>query len=100
MTFIIFGIFNLAVAHNHGESNEASEQVIYVKGMVCAFCAQGIERRFKGEPEISNINVELSDHKVTLSFNPGMSMDEKRIEKLLKAAGYSVDRERMSQKSL
>ncbi len=75
-------------------STEAQEKTVFVKGMVCAFCAQGIERRFSGEPEIENIAVDLSNHQVTLRFKPGQRMDDQRIASLLKAAGYSVDAQR------
>lgn len=83
--------FNSFADHHGGES---TEKVVFVKGMVCAFCAQGIEKRFTKEPEIEAIKVELEQHRVTLNFRPGKMMDDERIASLLQAAGYSVDESR------
>jgi periplasmic mercuric ion binding protein len=73
------------------DHHQSSEKVVFVKGMVCAFCAQGIERRFTKEPEIEAIKVELEQHRVTLNFKAGKMMDDERIASILKAAGYTVD---------
>lgn len=78
-------------------AQEAEKEIVYVKGMVCAFCAQGIERRFKREEEIKDILVELEDHKVTLVYHPGKSLDRERISSLLRSAGYSLDSDRHEQ---
>lgn len=81
--------FSLIADHHGGSKDE--EKIVYVNGMVCAFCAQGIERNFKREKAISDIKVELEDHKVTLSFKPGKTLSENRIAEILEAAGYTVD---------
>ncbi len=73
---------------------EVTEKTVFVKGMVCAFCAQGIERQFSDQPELEGINVDLPNHKVVLKFKPGQSMSDETIASLLEAAGYSVDASR------
>ena len=62
-----------------------------VKGMVCSFCAQGIEKKFKGEEAVSKIDVKLEQHLVTLSIRDGKSIAYAQIQKLLQDAGYTVD---------
>lgn len=76
------------------QSALAAEQTVFVKGMVCAFCAQGIEKSFMKEPEIEKVSVQLEDHKVTLTYKEGKKMESSRIAALLETSGYSVDETR------
>lgn len=59
-----------------------------VKGMVCAFCAQGIEKNFLKQPEVSRVEVSLENKYVKLFFKEGKTLDKEKIEKILKEAGY------------
>lgn len=68
----------------------SSEITVGVKGMVCAFCAQGIEKKFKAEPEVSHVEVSLENKYVKLQFKEGQSMSHERIAQLLKDSGYEA----------
>ncbi len=61
-----------------------------VEGLVCDFCAQGIEKKltenFKDQ-QIKNIKVDLEHQKVTFDAN---SIDEKKLQPILKKAGYTL----------
>jgi mercuric ion binding protein len=59
-----------------------------VKGMVCAFCAQGIEKNFLKHPEVSKIEVSLENKFVKIKFKDGQSMPKEKIAQILKEAGY------------
>ena len=59
-----------------------------VKGMVCAFCAQGIEKNFMKLPEISKVEVSLENKFVILKFKDGQSLSKEKIAEVLKEAGY------------
>ena len=59
-----------------------------VKGMVCAFCAQGIEKNFLKQPEVSKVEVSLEKKYVKLKFKEGKSLDKEKIISILKDAGY------------
>ena len=61
-----------------------------VNGMVCGFCATGIEKTFKAQPEVSAIDVDLENKLVTIHTREGQTMDDSKIKKLLGGAGYSV----------
>ena len=61
-----------------------------VKGMVCAFCAQGIEKKFKKYPEVSSIEVSLENNYVKLKFKDGKSLSKTTISEVLKDAGYEA----------
>lgn len=64
------------------------ELKVGVKGMVCAFCAQGIEKSFKKQPEVEKIKVSLENKYVLLTFKDGKSMPHEKIAAILKDAGY------------
>ena len=46
--------------------NTPQEIKVGVKGMVCAFCAQGIEKNFLKQPEVSKVEVSLENKFVKL----------------------------------
>jgi copper chaperone CopZ len=61
-----------------------------VNGMVCGFCATGIEKTFKAQPEVKTVDVDLENKLVTLQTKQGQTIDDSKIRKLLGNAGYSV----------
>ena len=65
---------------------------VSVKGMVCGFCAQGIEKKFKAEPAVQKVDVSLETKLVTIDLKDGKEIENGRIEKILKDAGYNVEK--------
>jgi copper chaperone CopZ len=61
-----------------------------VNGMVCGFCATAIEKTFRKQPEVKGVNVDLSNHLVTVTTKDGQALDDAKITQLLKNSGYSV----------
>jgi mercuric ion binding protein len=61
-----------------------------VNGMVCGFCATGIEKTFKAQPEVKSVNVDLQSKLVTVATKEGQTMDDAKLKKLIANAGYSV----------
>jgi mercuric ion binding protein len=61
-----------------------------VNGMVCAFCAQGIEKRLSKMPGTKAVLVDLKRRFVVVEPNEGMTLDEKLIVAEIKDAGYDV----------
>jgi len=61
-----------------------------VNGMVCGFCATGIEKTFKAQPEVKTVDVDLENKLVTIQTKQGQTMNDAKIKKLLGNAGYSV----------
>ena len=68
-----------------------NEVHVGVKGMVCAFCAQGIEKKFKAEDAIESVQVSLEKKFVHLKFKPGKTLVKEKISQILKDAGYEAD---------
>lgn len=61
-----------------------------VNGMVCAFCAQGIEKNFKSHKEVESVQVSLTDKFVKIRFKEGQRLDNAKIAEILKDAGYEA----------
>ena len=43
--------------------------IINVKGMVCDFCARGIEKTFKKDDKVKKIDIDLTKGKVLLAYS-------------------------------
>jgi mercuric ion binding protein len=61
-----------------------------VNGMVCGFCATGIEKTFKAQREVKAVNVDLKNKRVTIDTKQSQTLDDAKITQLLKNSGYSV----------
>ncbi len=61
-----------------------------INGMVCAFCAQGIEKRLQKLPETGAIHVDLKRKLVVVEPKKGSTLDESRIRTEIREAGYEV----------
>lgn len=69
----------------------ATESVkITVNGMVCAFCAQGIEKRLGKLPATQAVFVDLKKRVVAVEAKPGQKLDDKLIRAEITDAGYDV----------
>ena len=61
-----------------------------VNGMVCPFCATGIEKTFQKQAAVESVKVDLETKLVTIHTKKDQSIDDKAITKLIKDAGYDV----------
>ncbi|AZZ36588.1 heavy metal transporter [Bdellovibrio sp. qaytius] len=61
---------------------------VQVKGMVCAFCAQGLTKSFKKLPEVQDVNVSLEGKFVHLVLKKDQSLEDTKILDTIKDAGY------------
>ena len=68
----------------------AQTQRIEVLGMVCAFCAQGIEKSFSIDENIKDVFVNLKEYFVVIESKDAKSIDEKHIRTIVNDAGYDV----------
>ncbi len=66
------------------------ELKVGVNGMVCAFCAQGIEKSFKKQPEVEKVKVSLENKFVQITLKDGQRLPNDKIAALLKDAGYEA----------
>jgi periplasmic mercuric ion binding protein len=61
-----------------------------VNGMVCAFCAQGIEKRLTKMSETGPLYINLAQKVVAVQPKPGMRIDVDRVKAEIVEAGYEV----------
>ena len=61
-----------------------------VNGLVCSFCATGIEKTFKKEPAVESVKVDLDNKLVTINTKADQKLDDATITKLVQDAGYTV----------
>jgi copper chaperone CopZ len=63
---------------------------IDVNGLVCAFCAQGIEKTLKTFPETQAVYVNLEHHLVAVQLKGDSDIDDAALRKAITDAGYAV----------
>lgn len=63
---------------------------VTVNGMVCSFCAQGIEKKMKALSETKDVYVGLKNHLVVVEVKEGLTLSQDVIRKIIKDAGYEV----------
>jgi cation transport ATPase len=61
-----------------------------VNGMVCAFCAQGIEKKMKAMPQASDVYVNLDKRLVAVQMKPGQTVSHDKIKAAIADSGYDV----------
>ena len=61
-----------------------------VNGMVCSFCAQGIEKTLLKIPQTKAVFVDLKKKVVAVEAKDGQTLDSKMIAAEIKEAGYDV----------
>jgi len=61
-----------------------------VNGMVCAFCAQGIEKKMRALSQTKDVYVNLKQRIVAVELKDGQSLSNDTVKDLIKDAGYEV----------
>lgn len=61
-----------------------------VNGLVCAFCAQGIEKTLRKFPATTDVVVSLEKKLVALSTRDGQDIADEDLKHALTDAGYTV----------
>ena len=64
--------------------------VVSVQGMVCDFCARGIEKMFKLDPKVKKIDVDLSKGKVLIAYSDEDNIDFKEIKQKILSNGQNA----------
>ena len=61
-----------------------------VNGMVCAFCATGIEKTFRKQPEVATVHVDLEKKLVTVTTKPGKTLSDAKVKEIVTYSGYTM----------
>lgn len=71
-----------------------------VNGLVCAFCAQGIEKKLRAFEATDDLVVSLEQRLVAVSTKPGQDIGDDVLRTTLTDAGYTVKAIRRSDERL
>jgi copper chaperone CopZ len=85
----IYAAFLPATAiFSYANANEVAK--VTVNGMVCAFCAQGIEKTIAKMPQTKAVYVNLDKKIVAVEPKDGQKLDMAKIKAGIVDAGYDV----------
>jgi mercuric ion binding protein len=73
-----------------GPSAEAATIEMNVNGLVCAFCAQGIEKQLRKFAATADVVVSLERRLVAVALKDGQDIPDAELRRALTNAGYSV----------
>jgi periplasmic mercuric ion binding protein len=71
-------------------AQEARTVKLSVNGMVCSFCAQGIEKRLTKMPETGPLYINLAQKVVLVEPKAGQRIDIDKVRAEITDAGYDV----------
>ena len=75
---------------NTDNNNIEYSKVVTVHGMVCAFCSNSLEKKFKKEEAIDQVKVDLTSKKVSVLFKKGQSIENEKLKEIITSAGFKV----------
>ena len=61
-----------------------------VNGMVCTFCATGIEKIFHKQPEVATVHADLPEKTVTITTKPGRTLSDAKVKEIVTYSGYTM----------
>lgn len=61
-----------------------------VNGLVCAFCAQGIEKQLRKFPATADVVVSLEQKLVAVALKDGQDIPDAELRRAITNAGYTV----------
>ncbi len=85
---LVAAVLSIAMA----SSAFAAEKTIKidVDGLVCAFCAQGIEKKLKAQPATAKVFVSLEKKVTLVALKDGQDISDDKIKSEITDAGYLV----------
>ena len=90
MNHISRSLIALTLAAMAASSFAATSVKATVNGMVCAFCAQGIEKTIAKMPQTKSVYVNLDKRIVAVEPKEGQKLDMAKIREGIIDAGYDV----------
>ena len=80
-------LFVLALA---SISSAARTVEVEVNGLVCAFCAQGIEKTLRKLDAVGDVFVSLEHRTVAFALKDGADLSDATVSEAIRKAGYTV----------
>ena len=82
LTILVFALLSVAV--------QADTIEMKVYGLVCGFCAQGIDKTLRKNPATADVLVSLEHKLVAISTREGQDIPDAELTKALTDSGYDV----------
>ena len=83
-------LLTLVIVAGLARSAVAETITTTVQGMVCAFCATGIEKTFRKQPEVTTVKVDLPKKRVVVTTKPGKTLSDAKIKEVVTYSGYKM----------
>jgi copper chaperone CopZ len=81
-------MFSFLIAFGGAAIADTIEMKVY--GLVCGFCAQGIEKTLRKNPATEDVVVSLENKLVAIATRSGQDIPDADLTKALTDAGYDV----------
>ena len=69
---------------------EGASVTLKVDGMVCPFCAYGLEKRLRELPALDETLIQVSDGLVQIRVKQGEQLTDEAVEDAVKRAGFTL----------
>jgi len=92
-TLILRSLLALALATSSLIAYAAPAAVtirMQVSGLVCGFCAQGIDKQMRSFEGTQDVYVNLERGVVAVELDPGADLSDEQLDKALTDAGYTL----------
>ena len=83
-------LVSMALAGIASAANAGTTIEMKMNGLVCGFCAQGIEKTLRKNPATADVVVSLENRLVAVSMKEGQDIPDADLRKALTASGYDV----------
>tara|TARA_X000001382_G_scaffold83062_2_gene58725 strand:+ start:2022 stop:2276 length:255 start_codon:yes stop_codon:yes gene_type:complete len=64
---------------------------VKIKGMVCSFCAQGLQKGIGKLEEVEKVEINLPKGYAKITVKKGEKLPMNKVEEIIKDAGYLIN---------
>lgn len=87
----LFIVALLCVGFGAGNAQGLNADVVLkVRGMVCSFCVQGVEKKLLAVPAVEKVVVKLKEKSVYLWLQKGKAVADVQLKAAIESAGYNL----------
>lgn len=88
--FLLGGIGPSSAQGQTKTTIEEPDATVYVDGLACPFCAYGLEKKLDAHDAVQELQVEIEEGRILLTFRDGQTLTEDEIEQAVKDAGFTA----------
>lgn len=85
-----FSLLLIAAAFQASAADPARTIRMEVAGLVCGFCAQGIDKQMRGFEATRDVYVNLERGLVAVELEPGADISDEVLDQALTDSGYTL----------